>query len=138
MGGGRDARCRGLARTKTDAGGRPAPIGLGGRIPIGGFAKSRTGSKRLAAAVRGGTFPGSGGALGAVVGKGAGAVGSGARPTITEWTQPFEIFEGLVQAPAFAFDAGGFRIGICRGVRFMGRDELDADAGSLTASLATL
>ena len=139
MGGGRGAGGGGLAGEQARQGGGHSAIGVGGGISDGGRGQSAPARLRLAPHVRGRRRAGRGGAVRAAVGQGTGAMGQGARRgTTSRRRRVRRKLAELFPAGAGALHAGRLRAGVCRRVRVVGRDELDADAGPLFAGSARL
>ena len=128
MGGGRGAGGGGVAGGQTGQGRGPVAIGLGGGISHGGNYQSAPARLRLAAHVRGRHRAGGRRVLRLLVGQGTGAMGQGPRRGTAGRRRASVETGGTVCAGAGALHTGRLRAGVCGRVRFVGRDELDADA----------
>ena len=136
MGGGRGAGGRSVAGGQTDQSSGPVAIGVGGGISGGGGRQPAPAQLRLAAHVRGRHCAGVRRALRLLVGQGTGTMGQGTRRRTASRRDASAKTGGTVCAGAGALHLGRFRAGVCGGVRFVGRDELDADTHPRLAGFA--
>ena len=136
MGGGRGAGGGSVAGGQAHQGGGTVAIGVGSGIYCGGDPQPAPAQLRLATDLRGRDCAGAGRALRPLVGQGTGTMGQGpCRRTAGRQRAPVKT-GGTVCARAVARHTGWLRAGVCGGVRFVGGDELDANAYPRLAGIA--